>query len=312
MNAGHKPRAADRSMLDEQLRTIRKLGISDLESTDGVGERQADLLERLRSNAWFRRLRGRLQQCTADRCGNKRCVEVCAFADWRRRLQQIPAAHRLLSQANDPVYEVCLVRGIWARPIGDLREVSIAAATQLNRRALDSLYIPTLVAVGTFKVALAPKHLEPHWICEVRQIVAGAKKDDLEKAFISGWAQEKYESIVRVMEVKDLGRTLNDVFQADLRGWQHPEWPDGDPTTPTNAHHEEFYRWLLSLSLGERMIRYGCDRYLNRLKKQPRTMRPKVHKPRPYPIWLERHMFGNRPQPLRGNFEQPPWRYRPR
>ena len=313
MNAGLKPRAADRSMLDEQLRAIRKLGISDLESADDVGERQADLLGRLKSNAWFRRLRGRLQRCTANRCGHNGCVEVCAFADWRRRLQQIPAAHRLISQANDPVYEVHIVRGIWARPIGDLRTASIAGAKQLNRRALDSLYIPTLVAVGTFKVSLAPKHLEPHWVCDVHQIVAGASKDELEKAFVvAAWAKEKYQSVVRIMEIEDLGRTLNDVFQADLRGWQHPEWPDGDPNTPTKAHREEFYRWLLSLSLGERMIRYGCDRYLNRLKKQPRTARPKVHKPRPYPTWLSRYMFGNREQPLRGNFDQPPWRYRPR
>ena len=156
MNAGHKPRAADRSMLDEQLRAIRRLGISELESADDVGERQADMLERLKSNGWFRHLRGPLRRCAAIRCGNDRCVEVCAFADWRRRLQQIPAAHRLIGQANDPVYEVHVVRGIWARPIDDLRTASIAAAKQLNRRALDSLYVPTLVAVGTFKVSLAP------------------------------------------------------------------------------------------------------------------------------------------------------------
>jgi hypothetical protein len=291
---------------------VGALGTPGLEKADVVKRRQADMLERLKSNGWFRRLRGRLLRCDEERCGNENCVEVCAFADWRRRLQQISAAFRLITKADDPVHEVRVVRGIWARPIGDLRTASIAAAKQLNRRALDSLFMPTLVAVGTFKVSPAPKDRDPHWVCEVHQIIAGAKKDELEKAFVAAWAQEKYESVVRVTEVKNLGRALNDTFQVDLRNWQHPDLLRDDLGTPKKAHREEFYRWLLTLSLGERMVRYGCDRYLNRLKKQPRTIRPKVHKPRPYPIWLERHMFGNREQPLRGNFDQPPWRYRPR
>ena len=59
-------------------------------------------------------------------------------------------------------------------------------------------------------------------------------------------------------------------------------------------------RRLVSLRFGKRMARYGCDRYLNPLKKAPRLMRPKVYKPRPYPTWLVPHMFGNREQPLRG------------
>lgn len=287
-------------MTEREIRHIRKLGISNFETADDVGRRQADLLERLKSNAWFRGLRGPLQRCTAYRCGKTTCVEVCAFADWRRRLQQIPAAYRLISKTNAPAYEVRVVRGIWARPIGDLHDVSIAAAKQLNRRALDSLFIPTLVAAGTFKVSLGPKHLEPHWVCEVHQVVAGANKKELEKAFTAAWAKEKYDSVVRVRKIKNLGQTLSDVFRADLQGWQHPEWPDGTPVKPKKSHREEFYRWLFSLSLGERMIRYGCDRYLNWLKKQPRVIRPKLYKPRPYPFWLTRHMFGNREQPLRG------------
>jgi hypothetical protein len=290
--------AADNSVLDWQLTQIGGLGVFAFESVEEVRRRQADLLERLESNAWFRHLGTKLQRCTAERCGGNRCVEVCAFADWRRRLQLIPPAYRLIDKADDPAYEVRVVRGIWARPIDELREVSIAAAKQLNRRVLDSLYIPSLVAVGTFKVAIGPTHLEPHWVCEIHQIVAGAKRKELDDAFTRTWGKEKYDSVVRVKKIKDLGRALNDVFKADLQGWQHPEWPDGTPVqTPKKHHREEFYRWLFSLSFGERMIRYGCDRYLNRLKKKPRVVRPKVYKPRPYPFWLRRFMFGNRGQP---------------
>jgi hypothetical protein len=106
---------------------VGALGTPGLEKADVVKRRQADMLERLKSNGWFRHLRGPIQRFTANRCGNNRCVEVCAFGDWRRRLQQIPAAYRLIRQASDPVYEVRIVRGIWARPIGDLRTASIAA-----------------------------------------------------------------------------------------------------------------------------------------------------------------------------------------
>jgi hypothetical protein len=53
-----------------------------------------------------------------------------------------------------------------------------------------------------------------------------------------------------------------------------------------DAQVEEFYRWLLGLTPDARMIRYGCDRYFNKLEKQPRMLEPKVRKKRPYPYWL--------------------------
>jgi hypothetical protein len=288
-------------MTEKHIQMLAQLGISDFESVDSVERRLEDTLERLETHGWFPSLRGALQGCTADKCGKKRCVEVCAFADWRRRLQQIPAAHRLITKAHGPVCEVRVVRGIWGRPIGDLRRVSIGAARQLNRRALDTLLIPTLVAVGTFKVSVAPSYYhQPHWICEIHQIVAGANAAELEQAFTNAWGKEEYDSAVSVVEVKEIGPTISDVLSVELKGWQHPRHLDDTPARPRKAEREEFYRWLLGLSLGERMIRYGCDRYLNELKKQPRTVRTKVRKPRPYPTWLARHMFGNREQPMRG------------
>ena len=158
------------------------------------------------------------------------------------RLEEIPAAYRLLKQADGPIYEVRLVRGIWARPMGDLWEVSVAAAKQLNRRALDTIFIPELVAFGTFKVSLAPEYLEPRWICEIHQIVAEAEKSDLEKAFFVGKTREKYDSAVGITKVHNIGQAISDALRADLRGWQHPLSPDGFPAKPRKAHREEFYQ----------------------------------------------------------------------
>jgi hypothetical protein len=283
-----------------QIRRLAKLDVSHFETPGEVQRRQHDLIARLKPNAWFRNKSNALARCTADHCGSAKCVEVCAFADWRRRLEEIPAAYRLLKKATGPVHEVRVTRGVWARPIGDLHKVSIVAAKELNRRALNTVHIPELVAFGTFKVSLAPKYVEPHWICELHEIVTDAEKRDLEKAFLVRETREKYDSYVRITEVGNIGQAVIDVLKADLRGWQHPFWPDGSPAKPRRMHREEFYRWQLSLSFGERMIRYGCDRYFNRLNKKPRTIRPKVCKPRPYPTWLIPHMFGNRQQPLRG------------
>ena len=284
----------------DKIRRITKLGIGDFKSADEVQGRQDDLLERLKPNMWFRNKSKTLARCTTGHCAGAKCVEVCAFADWRRRLLEIPAAYKLMKKTDGPVYEVRVVRGIWARPIGDLHDVSIAAAKQLNRRALDSMCNPELVAGGTFKVSLAPECLEPHWICEIHEIIVGAQKDDLEKAFSINGSREKYDSFLGITKVKNIGQTISDVLRADLQGWQHPLWPDGSPAKPKKAHREEFCQWLLSVRFGERMIRYGCDRYFNRLNKKPRTIRPKIRKPRRYPVWLIPHMFGNREQPLRG------------
>ena len=283
-----------------QIRRLTKLGIGDFELADEVKRRQDDLVERLKANMWFRNRSNTLAHCTTNHCSSAKCVEVCAFADWRRRLQDIPAAYRLLKKATGPIHEVRVIRGVWARPIGNLHKVSIAAAKELNRRALNTVHIPELVAFGTFKVSLAPKYVKPHWICELHEIVTDAEKRDLEKAFLVRETREKYDSYVRITEVENVGQAVSDVLKADLRGWQHPFWPDGCPAKPRKAHREEFYQWLLSLPFGERTIRYGCDRYFNRLNKKPRTIRPKIRKPRRYPVWLIPHMFGNRQQPLRG------------
>jgi hypothetical protein len=276
------------------------LAISKFETLKAVKVRQADMLQQLEQNFWLQGLGRSLHRCTAGRCGRDDCVEVCAVADWRRRMSQVPAAIKLITEVGGPVYEVRVVRGLWARPIGDLWDVSIAAAKQLNRRAFDSLFMPSLVAVGTFKVSLGPDHLPPLWVCEIHQIAAGAEKAELEPAFIKSWGRVKYDSVVGIEKVTDIAKAVNGVFQAELRGWQNPNWPDGPAASPTEAHRAEFYRWLIGLRFGERMIRYGCDRYLNQLNKQPRTINPKVYKPRPYPTWLIRHMFGNREQPIRG------------
>ena len=276
-----------------QVRRLAKLGITDFETVAAAGRLQNDMLRRL-ERARFKPSRlADLKRCTGSQCRGQTCAEVCQFGARRRRLKEIPAAHRLLRKSAGPLYEVRVGRGAWTQPPGKLNTVSIAAARKLNRWALDRLNMATLVAVGTFKVSVAPQHEGRGWKCEIHQIIAGANKNELEKAF----STSRYASgnFLRVTEVTNLGQAISDALKRDVDGWRHPYRTEITPERPKKRHRTEYYEWLSTLKPGDRIVRYGCDRYFNRLKKKPREVRQKIRKGHPTPIWLQRYMFGSHP-----------------
>ena len=277
----------------KRARQLGKLGITDFETAAAAARRQRDMLRRLEQGmADPGRLAG-LADCDRSHCGRLKCAEVCQFGARRRRLKEIPAAYRLLHKSAEPLCEVRVGRGVWAQPAGKLNRASIAAAMQLNRRALDKLYMPGLVAVGVFKTLVAPKHEGGGWKCEIHQIVSGAKKVELEKVFAT--SRRNVGNFVHVKEVKNLGQTISDMLKRGVEGWQHPYRTELTPDLPKKSHRAEYYKWLLTLRPNDRMIRYGCDRYFNKLKKQPRVVQQKVRKGHPKPIWLAPYMFGSHP-----------------
>jgi len=146
-------------------------------------------------------------------------------------------------------------------------------------------------------VSVAPQHEGRGWKCEIHQIIAGAKKKELEKVFST--SRNVSGNFLRVKEVTNLGQTISDVLKRNVQGWQHPYRTETTPDRPKKVHRAEYYSWLLSLRPNDRMIRYGCDRYFNRLKKRPRVVHQKIRKGHPRPIWLERYMFASHPQNCR-------------
>jgi hypothetical protein len=155
--------------------------------------------------------------------------------------------------------------------------------------------MPTLVAVGTFKVSVEQRYEGHLWICEIHQIVAGAEKDELEKVLSSRRQEILISNKLWLQEVTDVGQTISQVFRRDLETWQDPEWKEPVAEEPTKTQRREFCKWLLGLRPDARLIRYGCDRYFNKLdNKKPRTFRATVRKPRPYPYHLKPYMFGAR------------------
>ena len=258
-----------------------------------MAELQQDMLELLKGGGVDRDQYDQLAACGSQRCGADQCMEACWFGARRRRLREISPVYRLIQQSKSPVYEVRALRSTWARPIGQLQEVSIAAAKQSLRRSFDRLNLPALVVVGTFKayVAIESKTLE--WKGELHLIVAGAEKEEVEEVLSRVGHCKNLDICVRVMPVDNLGQAISRVLRRDLQAWQHPWQPWLDCPRPTKQIWLEFYTWLLGLAPDDRLVRYGCDRYFNKLAKTPRTPRPP--KKRPYPYWLERWMFGNHP-----------------
>jgi len=281
--------------------------IPRVESTEEMQRLQNDLVQRLATTAIDPDRYATLADCTPGRCACRECIEPCWFGARRRRLKELPAAYRLLNRFEGAVFEIRIARSRWVRPIGQLWDLDPVAAKRWNRLALDSLLYPGLVSIGMFKLSLVTDD-SPHWVGEIYQLVAGATQEDLERIFPYNIYAPKL--------VTDLGARINEVLRRELQTWEPipltvtkrgQRWQTVRPndlshyrlslssSSAKKVHRTECYKWLLNLSKGARLIRYGCDRNFNRLKKQPRTIKIKPKKRRPYPHWLVPFQYGNRP-----------------
>jgi hypothetical protein len=187
-----------------------------------------------------------LEDCGPNDCGRINCAEACWFGARRRRLTEISPVQRLFQQRQGPLYEVRIVRGSWQQLIGHLKVGSIAAARQFNRRRLDTLYNPAAVAVGTYRMSVAPRHAGAYWISEIHEIVSGVAKEDLEQAFsVTG----KSNNIFWARTVTDLASIVSDVLQRDLPIWQQPYTQETGPSA-NKAERAEFLRLAVTFEAG--------------------------------------------------------------
>lgn len=266
-----------------------------LKSSKDVAHRQKFLIKRLKRTSIKMRRYNFLKECGPDHCVGDPCTEVCRFARERYKGTATNAVLTLLKNIKGPLYEARVSRGIWARPFGELHKVSIATAEKLSQRAFDSLNDPGIVAVGSVKVA--PTYEEPKgWICEIHQVVGGVDRSDIDnydkRQYISSQIEVPHQNVLWAKRIKNLARALSDVFDYRFATWQYP----CDAVSVPKANKEqrtEYYDWALNLRMGERVIRYGCDRYFNRLEKEHRLVRIKSRKRHPNPTWLAPFQYGN-------------------
>ncbi|MCX7314022.1 MAG: hypothetical protein NTV56_20500 [Alphaproteobacteria bacterium] len=252
---------------------------------------QADIVARLRRTDLPRAKYKGLAKCGVQGCGMKRCRDVCAYGSERRLERQAAAARKLLKKVGGPHFEVHVGRQTWQRPVGDLDKVSLAAAKQVERNALDKLHMPGIAAVGMVKTAYMPDGKENRWHVEIHQVIAGASREEIFTAFATRPTKNNGENYFRIDEIKDLKPAVRRVLNQVVIVQQRPD--DGDePAWPKTKARREYYRWALSLRNGERVIRYGCDQHFNRIKKVGRTIKPKPPRKHNAP-WLEKYQFGS-------------------
>jgi hypothetical protein len=299
------------------LRRMARLGIADFETLADVERQQKKFIRNLGTSSITRNRYAGFEGCNETICGRHRCSEVCRFAAYDRRIKHIAAAHSLLTQCDDPIFEIRVSRGCWVQPVDELNKVSVGAARQLNRRALDSLYNPDLVAIGAFKVCPANLFNAGLWVAEIHELITGGEMDieDIKAAFtpaaLPPGGTPEYADLIWVKKVENVGQALSSMFDYRLRPWRDPREVAGTqqvfgkkspeytstkatfrPARLTMDLWEEYYDWRLALPANICLIRYGCDRHFNKLAKEPRLIREP--KKRPYPEWLVPFMFGNR------------------
>jgi hypothetical protein len=251
---------------------------------------QADVVARLnRTDLPRARYRG-LAECATGQCGMQRCRDVCCYGRKRRLAKDARAIRRLLKKNGGPYYEVRVGRGTWSQTGGQLDKLSLAAARQLNRRAFDALNKPSIVAVGRFKVGFEPHPNGGRWRGEVHQVVAGASRDEIQKAFTTRLDAGR-DNYLWIDKVATLRGAVGRVLLRDGMIWQSAN-NDDEPKRPPKRVRGEYYRWALSFGIGARTVRYGCDQHFNKLRKRGTTIRPKTPKPRPKPVWLAPYQFG--------------------
>ncbi len=189
---------------------------------------------------------------------------------------------RLLHDASRPIVALRIRHGSWIVPHDELASFSISAAQKMVRRAFDSLYHSKLVAVGLFTVFVD----STDYMIELRLIVAGAEQPNLERAFRDARAEP----------VKSIRGAIDDM----LNGTAEAPTSSGPWTTvrpysqrvePGSKQWPEYMGWLKA-HFRRLVFRYGCDRYWNRLQKEPRLLKSKVNKRHPTPSWLEPFQFG--------------------
>jgi hypothetical protein len=261
---------------------------------------QREMIRRL-EDAGAVRLAKCLRKCSRAQCGQDICSSACRYGERRNYQKSRKRILSLLKHAPRPLLEVTVTRGCWAKQFGQLNSLNLRAAEQLARRALDKIRDPDVVAIGTIKAFVYPHH-GGGWVCQVHLIVAGVERDTLEAAFRAKPYSGPFPQVVWASPIANLRRSLREIFRAEPWLWEHPRFMESLPSRANKAQRAEYYAWLASSGPDDQLIRYGCDRYYNKLKKQARRL-PARKKRRRNLYWLQNWMFG----PTRSGQERTVW-----
>src|SRR5687767_7928117 len=120
-------------------------------STQSLRKEQEDVIRQLKGYGKAPAVVAALIRCRRTTCRSRNCWAVCRYGESRFYRANRNRILHLLKKAPRPVLEVHVTKASWARKSRQLHRISLRAAEQLARRALDKLYDADIVAVGTIK-----------------------------------------------------------------------------------------------------------------------------------------------------------------
>jgi len=245
-----------------------------------TGRFRADTALQLSRRSDVGRVAQLVSTCTSGQCAE--CGDVCPLRAARWRRQNLPAIKNLFStRTSGVIWEVRFTNDRWSRGRGELSRASLSAIEKYLRRALDNLGQPGTISVGVLDAWYGWQQ----WELGAQFLIAGPSKSELFDTFPLGAA-------LRIEKVSDAGNAARALLVAGRRAKSLPPYDALEPE-PKSRRRGEYYAWLVGCPVGSRLFRYGCDRYFNALKKSNRQGVAKPKKRHPYPLWLEKHMFGN-------------------
>jgi hypothetical protein len=262
-----------------------------------VEQRRQEIVGLLRKDGRSIKLAERIDRCRQGLC--ERCGDVCPVKANRWADESITKLVNLLDRSgSEPLLKLRYTKESWSRRSGELALPGLSlyekqerradhqlvfpstgGVVKALRRALDKLNDPRVVAIGMTDAWFGYKD----WKIGGSLIMVGVIKSALYDAFPGG--------DILIEPVSDTRESLLALFARSRRPKLLPPL-DAVQKMP-RPRQREYLAWLADMTANERLFRYGCDRYFNRLAKIRRPGRVIEKKGHPNPHWLEGYKFNN-------------------
>jgi hypothetical protein len=259
-------------------------------------QRRRRMVSVLKEDAHLAKLATSIEGCRDGLC--HRCGDLCPVKAQKWAERNVTKIVDLLTSLRpEPVLKLRYTRRIWARNDGELvlrglsRDEKFrrwetndpmltdeAGVMKALRRAFDKINDPNVFAVGMRDAWYGLKS----WEIGVSLIVAGVTESKLREIFPSG-----YLVIDPISEPRE---SLRKLLAESRRAKLLP--PLTLVARIPKRRQLEYFAWLAGMKPNQRVFRYGCDRYFNRLEKTKRVSQIRPKKPHPFPFWLQHHWFG--------------------
>lgn len=254
--------------------------------------RRQQIVAALNGRSKTRKLSQRIERCKRGQCGQ--CGDLCPVKANKWARDHVSKIVDALTVGKAEVLLLRYTRGVWARKDGELalfradaeqqpaiNELMLtqhASVEKAVRRAFDKLDGLNIVAVGMIDAWYGLER----WEIGASVIVAGVAEGRLPEIFPAGFLVTTKVSNIRV--------SLRKLF-ADARRAKRTPALSLIARMP-KRRQREYFAWLAGQKPNERLFRYGCDRYFNRLEKTKKVTQTIAKKPRPFPYWLQPYWFG--------------------